>query len=1275
MNTLKGINSVLLLFILSVGSVFAQEVDTIDIDGKEYFVYPFKIIPQQQSAYFSSIKKERYGSMITYAAYSKDYDEYFGPKLSRREFNRIMRKSSFNRRRNRGFGNNYSRKLKKAIRKNPYPLLEMDYEMDVDVVPVLDPIPDGNYVQLFEGFCLVDEKGECQYKEDQVAGYFTIKDNTLDGFACWLNIKGDTLKSGHYDMGLKVGEWRIEKRSLGYSLEDYEIEQYEDLGYIDMDTSIIIQDYVAGAETGKYIKYFDSKYPIEQGNYLEGERVGKWTYRRINYVWEDDIKKRIRNNEVITTEYELADEDMDTLVVRQPWIRANLVRPYRYDEIEFSFISEYDIPSPPDYLFRINFEKEEDLDLEEEDYNSYGSDEFSEIDLHPPSMERVDWEGPSYNSGYGRSIYDPNTDRYVTRGKLIDSIGMVSRYKGQYVRRYPNGQIAYKYDFKDGALVSEDTVFWDNGIAHDVIVYNADSNHYERSVYDYTGKLYQRMIYDSLGDYSRIDFEFKRDNSVWLDGLKASFNDYSEFYTYDAYDTLEYELTEPLTLYRSWHIMDSSMLYNAQYYPLERRMTRLNVSIKGDSAIVGERIFSEDFSSWTGTNRNKIGELQLNTTYSGALLDFDPDEDTIPQLHVRRSFGDYDVAEDHVLLFNGVEHTGPVNITFTNKTFKRSKNKLDFNFQISAENNKRLEKLIDGYIEKGKVGDPFILSYIDSKDDDANIGRFIFNDFFRDLLDERFAYSEGRRSEYSWEYDGKKKKKSKSPYMEKLEGNLVDGKPHGVWTAYDQFGKILKEVPFENGEVHGTVKYYNYAEPIPEEELMWHYMDPARDSFPEKRTYYLSSSTEFKNGREDGLSREYSWYNEVRRETYYKEGFLDGPAFERNRLAYSRMNYERGMLDGYVQTYLTLPEKDSILLFDLNFQEGNLQGESKSYHTNGKISKRGFFLNGEPIEDYEAYDSLGFRYHYVKFKYSFPVEEKIWEENELSVRYLFNWEDSIYFEPVDITSSESLDRLIADLGLGGYGLQMPYYGRPTLVNKRGVKFHMTKYYPNDTIARDGDLDKGKKIGCWKYYDYDGELLYEVDYQDSIIELNDSIKFRSKGILSDFDADGNLLYKAFVIEKFEKYDCSHTDHYEIRQLYTIWQASDSLGRMNGYVRNFYDNGEIQSEGQMKDGLPVGVWKFFDPFGKLNKVGEYVMGKRHGRWLSGDLSKTKYLGDICLNPNMPDLEEEIKYRENLLDITITNYKLGRTLNSQYYDVDMNQFMDEEEVEEATEEVIEE
>ena len=94
------------------------------------------------------------------------------------------------------------------------------------------------------------------------------------------------------------------------------------------------------------------------------------------------------------------------------------------------------------------------------------------------------------------------------------------------------------------------------------------------------------------------------------------------------------------------------------------------------------------------------------------------------------------------------------------------------------------------------------------------------------------------------------------------------------------------------------------------------------------------------------------------------------------------------------------------------------------------------------------------------------------------------------------------------------------------------------------------------------------------------------------------------------------------------------------------------------------------------GKLNKFGNYVLGKRNGRWLSGDLSKTKYLGEICLNPNMPDIEEEIKYRENMLDIEIIYYILGKSFHTEMYDIDMNFHEDwQDKDEDSDEEMIEE
>ena len=312
---------------------------------------------------------------------------------------------------------------------------------------------------------------------------------------------------------------------------------------------------------------------------------------------------------------------------------------------------------------------------------------------------------------------------------------------------------------------------------------------------------------------------------------------------------------------------------------------------------------------------------------------------------------------------------------------------------------------------------------------------------------------------------------------------------------------------------------------------------------------------------------------------------------------------------------------------------------------------------GEPIDDYQAFDSLGNIYQYVKFQYSQPIEEKIWEENELSVRYLFDWRDSVRFDVGDITSSSSISRLLYNIGYSDESLNKPYFGRPSLINKIGINYEMTKYYPNDTIARTGTVSKGIKTGCWKYYNYSGKKLYEVEYFDSIIKVNDSISFKSKGVLFYLDNQDNVLSKSFIIEKFEKFDCSKTDHTEERMLYCFWEKDSTQHRKNGYVKNYYDNGALQNEGYVKDGLPTGIWRLYDSNGNLSQVGEYIQGKRNGRWLKGDLNKIKNMSEICLNPNKENVEELLKYQANLLDIYVINYRLGKELKKTYFGINQN------------------
>lgn len=1262
-------------------SAFSQKIESVTYKDKPCYVYPFEIQVKINETYFSAINFKKHKKIFLQMLEDSQWKN-----LTSTEY--LMATYNFKRdlkRYKKLYKNNKGKKggqLIRAIRENPYPLLEQRYERDEDIKPCLDIIPDGTYIQYFEDFPLITSKNEIIVVKDRVAGIFNIKNNVLEGEAVWFNFKGDTLKKGVFKNGLKEGEWFFEKRTVENRLNKETKEQYIKKGIPFIDTVVEVMMYSKGVRNGYYYQKGNTDNNVYEGFYIENEFSGHWKERIMRLPSNifmpaavKEAKENLRHNTVVTAEYTYVKEKT---TVKQPIIRDGLIMEYYVKDYNFDY--NYLPIDPNKGLYKVAFEEEVDLELEEEKINSYeGSvysdeyeDEYYEESEYYRESEYYDYSEEEI-SKFQSLVYDRKTGNRLFRGKAIDSIGVIFNYEGIYEKRYPNGQLMFRYEFKDGKLLKEDTIFWDNGTPFDVITYKQDSSQYIQSIYDYDGKLYHELVFNSLGDFVRINFEPNTKEYVVLEGLLAEDKRSVNFYSYDKMDTLSSKLeVDSLLIWKAWIKEDSAQIFRRMYYPKERILKLENFAMSGKSSWQSEIIFGEDFQNWTGVETYSFKNLVAKSNNSASYVKYRyPNKrlDSIPQLNVNEYDNNYNITTDNVLYKDNIPYSGDVSIKINgNRAKYNTKKELDITLPVSMYMTKKLRNDYERYKKKGKTKYP---EYLNSVCIDE-----ISSDFSGDIFNYLFPFLEGDivYPEIYLDYNEKgsiekyKEKKFDSS-AKKITGHMKDGKPDGIWTVEDQFGDIKIIMPYKDGMKNGTVKIYDVAEPINYFEDEYYYeeeMSYLYDTFPKKKTYYLSWEDNYKNGIPHGESIQYNWLGGVIQYEKYVDGFRQGEAYERNNLAYTHMTYMDDALDGYLQTYLTIKGRDTILLYDLNFQNGELQGESKSYHTNGKLSKRGFFLNGQPIDDYEAYDSLGIKYHYVKFLYSFPVEEKIWEENELSVLYTFDWRDSIYFIPSDITSSQSLDRMLSDLGIGMDMFEQPYYGRPSLVEKTGIDYHMTKYYPNDTVAREGEISAGKKVGCWNYYSYEGEKLYEVDYFDTIIKLNDSIQFKAKGLLTDFNAKGKEISKSFIIEKFEKYDCSHTDHYEIRQLYTIWQAHDSLKCMNGYVKNHYDNGVLQNEGNMVNGLPTGVWKFYDPFGKLNQVGVYVMGKRDGRWLAGDLSKTKYLGDICLNPNLPDLEEEIKTREQQLDIIITNYKLGKALNKEFYDIDWSEFNDKKELE---------
>jgi antitoxin component YwqK of YwqJK toxin-antitoxin module len=1212
----------LLTFSTIFNFIFSQE--KVQLNNQDFYVYPHKKDATPSWIFIQAVnKKEKNNKLILFkklmpemAINEEDFDanyEYFENEYL------------FN------FGTKTNPKALAYIRQNSRNYYETNYNLHQTVTPSLDKIADGKYIQYFEDLIELDVKGNIRLLENQVAGHFEIRNNLIEGFAYWLNPRGDTIEQGNFKNGKRIGKWKF----LAYNNFSTNLTTLK----ADPVYSVVNCEYVEGIIEGPYTEFIDGKL-IFEGNYTNGNPTGEWKNYSHEFIFDEKLKV---DNEFYYLKNHYTALDVDQKNLKK--VHKQLIRNTSFMDV--MPLDSFNLPQNAisvriefNKLYRFHAEEIEDLELPEEKLFSYEGENYDEFDYSDSSIF-INYDGNAWIN-----------NKTVSKGKLIDSLGIEFLYDGVYEEFHPNGQLKFRYIFKDGNLLSEDTIFWDNGKAANVILFDEKSKTYSQTTFDYDGKLMVQNSYDSIGQFIKKTIDKTNQSDLMIDGYLAKYYDQFNFYEYECYDTLRKPINEKLSFYRSWY-GNKKPLANITFDPKSRE-AQININSLNQNK-KNEVIYSfgEDYKFFSSKSISKYKNLTSKITSNGSYTLNNP-KDTIPHSKIFNLNGSYEVNDDHELLLDEQLYSG----TFVlNNGKKKFSSKIKTNsISLNLGNDKFKKKLktdIKKYLKTGKAKYNDLFSFIEGSE---NYEKNVIEIFPMIMdLDPNFIYGD-----YTYYEDEIMTADKNQPITEKIEGKFENGKAVGKWYAYDQFGKVRIEMDYANGEKNGTIKYFNYAFPkpkTPQFDYEMEYEDPMME-YPAQKTYFLEHEVNYKNGVLNGIEKFYDWQGNVTFSGFYKDGFLDGESKEINRLITSTSVYEEGLLDGISTVKLSLPEKDTIVLYELNFQNHQLQGESKSYHPNGNIAKRGFFLNGEPIEDFEAYDSLGTKYHYVKFLYSYPVEEKIWEENELSVRYLFDWQDSIFFRPDDLVNIPSAYDLFYQYGLiSGEEFEQPYYGRPSIVDKAGIQYQITKYYPDQKVARDGTIKNGKKIACWTYYSYDGVKLYEIDYFDTILKINDSIKFKSKGIRSDFDQNGNLTFKSYVIEKIENYDCSHTDHYEVRQFYTIWEANDSIKRSNSYVKNYYDNGTLQSEGNMLNGLPTGIWKYYTPNGMLNQVGEYVQGKRHGRWLKGDLSKTKYLGDICMNPNLPDLEKRIEYQENLLDIEIRYFKLGKIQNSEFYGINMN------------------
>ena len=198
------------------------------------------------------------------------------------------------------------------------------------------------------------------------------------------------------------------------------------------------------------------------------------------------------------------------------------------------------------------------------------------------------------------------------------------------------------------------------------------------------------------------------------------------------------------------------------------------------------------------------------------------------------------------------------------------------------------------------------------------------------------------------------------------EGNLVNGKPDGIWKSYYENGNLKSEGNRVGGKLEGLWKFYNEDGTLSAE---YNYAGGNKNG--SQKEFYVNgkvrSDEPVVNGVKEGLAKYYSESGALVKEVPFEKGVENGKGRSYN---------EQGLiinLSLYKNGYLTKDEKinrtdkfgfkqgtwkefypNYIVRTEANYKDDKLEGPFKYYNTDGTFTKMDIYKNGEQVIDQTA---------------------------------------------------------------------------------------------------------------------------------------------------------------------------------------------------------------------------------------------------------------------------------------------------------------------------------
>lgn len=1202
----------LLCCIVSVISI-AQRPDSVQLNGEWYFIYPMEeqVLPAYTTLRKTKLSEKQFDVLLQWKL-DKDpratlryrqLEDSINAELLRT--NRILTKEQNFYNWEEGteppslWGGSVVRK--KVMRRFPVMNVVENDPATYDLVPTVTNLPDGKYIQYFAPFLTYDKTRKMEVISGKTAAVFELKDNLLNGSFIRFNYNGDTTKLGTFSEGLKEGKWLLEL--------DVDYYKGEKKGTLRKVCSKISIDLKAGVPQGKFQVQFRNDAAFS-GQYDDGFAYGKW------------IKKHGSQEEVyhnIIHGSNLLNHPEPVVVISENE-RCNKSEGFDFAEWK----GRYRTP-----------------DL----YN-----EFIEINSIVVQSKTVsDFETLKDEPLMGTTVKYRSKSYYATQ--KTNSMMRFSGSKEVYIE----GWLEERITIDTVTHTLGYSQYYENGNLYDTMAFSSVDSMFHYRLYDVNGKLYIESSYDLEGNlldkvcYAQPEKEKPektiRNEFQYMEGFPAFVD--RHFYT------------ENRKLSYVWYNNKDSIIDGKKYkyiaWSYETKKRLQEEFYRNDTL---HELFYNDFGKPTLEVESirvlkKVRSNVISVPYEFQYTSY---WDQWKWVASRDTSGDFSVK----MYQRSIPYSGQLQIRFSRK-------KVEKNYFGGGN---ELILTLPRYGESRRLEKYFLAKHIFSVDE---------NQFHSNST---WSYGNDIPVFYQMLNQFLTKDLFNTIYQKELEGPVENGIPDGSWDVVGRNNKGTTQLEFENRLPAGSVVNFVEYEKPDRFDRRWKESDPFYDQKFSKKAprYYPGIEYHLKNGKYDGLHLEKG----VNNDTLYRLNYSNGLENGRLLRTYGGDSITGTFVDGRAQGDFLVMKYEALktdTLVRLQFTDGKLEGDFRIGVTD--------FYNNYYLDEGETTDVLDYLRGHCSFDQlngritgytgeHLPLFGLTFSGDTLidTVFFYENYDVSYYYDrlktpPLSImallTDSifwvaasparvivDPIKRIASNL-VDGSRWYTPVIDRSNYLisdfseEMDKQKFgYLTKLYPNNRVARTGYRLFNKSIGMWYFYNYDGQLLYTIDYSDTT-SREDAI-----GLYTEYAPNGDILSKRIVVEELEKYDCAHSDYYAIRQFIVVEDTPDAIDHSNGLQKNYFDNGVLMSEGNLKNGLPDGVWKFFTPDGRLTIVGKYINGKKEGRWLYGDLGDKKYIGEICLNPDDPFLDFHIAELEKKKDIQVQIYKEGKAMISQFHEL---------------------